>query len=124
MTSERIGSFGIGILNFILSINKREEERVQTEEFERVKREVERVRREIDRLKEGEKVREHRERLQTENERVQTEDFERVKREVERARREIDRLKEGEKLRERRERTGLCVICQDDEANIAIVDCG
>lgn len=22
------------------------------------------------------------------------------------------------------ERTGLCVICQDDEANIAIVDCG
>lgn len=22
------------------------------------------------------------------------------------------------------ERTGLCVICQDEEANIAIVDCG
>ena len=55
---------------------------------------------------------------------MQTEEFERVKREVERARREIDRLKEGEKVRERRERTGLCVICQDDEASIAIVDCG
>lgn len=24
----------------------------------------------------------------------------------------------------RAERTGLCVICQDEEANIAIVDCG
>ena len=24
----------------------------------------------------------------------------------------------------RLERTGLCVICQDEEANIAIVDCG
>ena len=22
------------------------------------------------------------------------------------------------------ERTGLCVVCQDEEANIAIVDCG
>lgn len=22
------------------------------------------------------------------------------------------------------ERTGLCVICQDEEANIAVVDCG
>ena len=45
MTSERIGSLGIGILKFILNINKREEEervqteneRVQTEELERVK---------------------------------------------------------------------------------------